>query len=260
MHDDIVRQIDLAAGFEDALVELGVLVRDRTRIPQADRLEHAPPERAEEHGVDEPLGVGRAIARAADAERARERGTQGALEERLGLRALRAADVIRAGALEHLDALADVIGRVLAVHVHANDDVALRRLDELAEAGRLEPLGVVDHLDPRIAGGEAREDVPRAIGRAAVGDEDLQLVVRIVLRLDTRDARLDVVLLVERGHRDRDGRDHEAILARLAGDVQSRREHEHAADRREWVERLAPHECADRHGHEWLGERQHRSA
>ena len=56
VHDDVARQVDLAAGLEDALVELGVLVRDRAGIPQPDGLEHAAAERAEEHGVDEALG------------------------------------------------------------------------------------------------------------------------------------------------------------------------------------------------------------
>src|SRR5262249_36899570 len=151
--------------------------------------------------VDEAFGVGRAIPRAADAEWALERRAQRALEERLGLRALRAPDVVRAGALERLDALAHVIARVLAMHVHPHDHVALRGLDQRAEPGGLQPRRVVDQHDPRIFRGEALDDLARAIGRPAVGDQDLDQLARIVLRLYARDAGLDVALFVERGHR-----------------------------------------------------------
>src|SRR5207253_5844032 len=125
---------------------------------------------------------------------------------RVGLRTLRAADVVGAGALERLDTLADVIARVLAVHVHPHDHVALRSLDQLAQAGGLQPLGVIDQLDPRIFGRQPRNDLARAIRGATICDQDLDQLARIVLRLHARDAGRDVALFIERGHRDRHSR------------------------------------------------------
>jgi hypothetical protein len=69
---DVLGQVDRAAALEDALVELGVLVRDRRGIPQPDRLEHAATEGSEEHRVDEAFRAFVAIPDATRAELAAE--------------------------------------------------------------------------------------------------------------------------------------------------------------------------------------------
>src|SRR5262249_38670666 len=142
--DDLARQVHPAAGLADALVQVRVLVGERARVVHADLLEDATPERAEEDGVDEALLHRGAVARAADAERALERGAERLREPRLAPRPLRAADVVGAGALEDLHAATDVVGRVLAVDVHAHDDVAARLPDRLVHARRLQPRRIVD--------------------------------------------------------------------------------------------------------------------
>src|SRR5580704_14547413 len=89
-------------------------------------------------------------------------------------------------------------------------------LDQEAEPRGLHAGRVVDDADARVARRERREDVSRAIRRPAVAHEDLDAIRRIVLRLHARDARLDVALLVVRGHRDRDARKHGPRVYRVA--------------------------------------------
>jgi hypothetical protein len=100
------------------------------------------------------------------------------------------------------------------VDVHADDHVAGGFLHEEPQARSLEARGVIDHANPRIGLGEPRQDLARLVGRAPVADEDLDLVLGIVLGLDARDARFDVVLFVIRGHRDGDALHGWFILAR----------------------------------------------
>src|SRR5262249_47865770 len=80
MNDELPRQVHPAAGGDEALVELRVLVGGGARIVEADALEDVAAERAEEDRVDPALALAGAVARSPDAERARERRAERLLE------------------------------------------------------------------------------------------------------------------------------------------------------------------------------------
>jgi hypothetical protein len=98
------------------------------------------------------------------------------------------------------------------VDVHAHDHVTAGVANHPVEAGGLQAVGVVDQADARVGCDQAVEDLAGAIGGPAVGDQDLDAVRRVVLRLHRGDAGLDVVLLVEGRHRDRDQGLHHAWI------------------------------------------------
>ena len=81
-----------------------------------------------------------------------------------------------------------------------------RAPDALVQPRRRQAPGVVDELDARVVRRETAEDLARRVEAHPVGDEDLEAVARPVLRLDGAKEGLDVLLLVEARHRDRDER------------------------------------------------------
>ena len=164
--DDLAAEVDAAAGGDQALVELGVFVRDRGGVPGADAIEDTPAIRAKENRVHVAFFFGVAVRRAADAEGASKRRAHGFLERAATPAALRAADVVGAGSFEDLHALLDVVGRVLAVDVHPHDHVAASFAQDSIQADGLDALGVVDDADPAVAAGEAAD--PRACHRCCL--------------------------------------------------------------------------------------------
>ncbi len=196
-------QVDAAAGRGDALVQLGVLVGGGAGIVESHSLEHGARKRAAEHGVHVAFGLGPPVARAADAQRAFERRAESMLKRSRGARARRPAHVVGAGAAQLRDALGDVVGRVVAVRVEADDHAAARDAQDLVHAPRLNAAGVVDDAYSAIVAGQGGEDLARPVAAAAVGDHDFEPVGGIVLREDVAHAALDERRLVEA--RDGDG-------------------------------------------------------
>ena len=144
--------------------------------------------------------------RASEPERAVERGADGQLHAALRPAARGAADVVGPGAVQHLDALLEVVGSVVGVHVHARDHVATGGADRVIEPGGLDPLRVVDQADAVVLFRETGEDLARSIRAAPVGHEYLDPLARIALGLDTAQAGLDEARFVAAGHRDGDVR------------------------------------------------------
>src|SRR5262249_33085659 len=152
--------------------------------------------------VDPALALAGAVARSPDAERARERRAERLLEAVQSAGPLGTADVVGAGALEDLDAAPHIVGRVLGVHIHADDDVAARATDGVVHPGRLDPFRIVDEDHARVAFAEPGDDRPCPVAGATVGDEDLHALGGVVLSPHAGEAGLDVPFLVEAGHGD----------------------------------------------------------
>ena len=204
--DDLAREVDAPAGLVDPLVQLGVLVRDRAGVVSPDRLEHAAPERAVEHGLHPALVLRVPVLRAPDAERARERGAERPLERLRRACARRAADVVRAGPVQDVDRLPHVVERVLRVDVHPHDHLAAGALHDLVHPRGLEAARVVDEHDARVLRRDPPDDLPRRVARAAVRHQHLEAIRGVVLAERGPEARLDVALLVEARHGDGDER------------------------------------------------------
>jgi hypothetical protein len=96
------------------------------------------------------------------------------------------------------------------VRVHLHDQPCSAG-ECLAEAGRVRAtealLAVtVEHLHVRIARGDAVREVPGAVGRCVVRDQDRVLAPRPLEHVaDRGDERLEVLALVVGGHDDPDG-------------------------------------------------------
>ena len=102
-------------------------------------------------------------------------------------------------ALQALDALGDVLGRVLGVRVHPHDVVAARVLEADVEAERGPLLRVVEHPDAMVGCRHLLEDRLRAVLGAAVHEQELDLAVE-ALAEHRGDALADVPLLVQDRH------------------------------------------------------------
>ena len=188
---------DPAAPLEEPRRQLGVLVDGPAVVPAAVLVERlALPDAREDAGVDVLLLLGLPLARAARAEPGAQRDRHPPRPLARPVRDLRAGDPFDVAALEALDALRHVLGRVVGVRVHAHDVVPARVLEPDVEAEGRAPLRVVEHPDAMVGGRHLLEDLLRAVLRVAVHEEELDLAV-VALREHRLDALADVPLLVE---------------------------------------------------------------
>lgn len=99
-----------------------------------------------------------------------------------------------------------MVRRPLGVPILACDDVAGAGENGRVETCRLEPSRVVDDPQIGVQRGYSLDNRTGAIGRAAVGDNHLESIGRVILRKDRFQAGLDVALLVEDGNHHTDER------------------------------------------------------
>ena len=203
---DLRDEDDRAAGVAQTVVELVVLAMLEVLREVADAVEDVAAVGAEGDGVDGAFAAG-AEGGAADAEARRHRERDRLPGEGVALRRDRAADAVRAGRLERIDAAAEEIGRHGGVAIDAHDDVAACERQTDVQRGGREPARVRDlaQVECRL-GGEARDDLRRRIARLAIEHDDLEAVAGIVLRGERVEAALDVALLVAHRHEHGDER------------------------------------------------------
>jgi hypothetical protein len=196
---------DPPAASADARGQLAVLV-DRPALVPAALGEHrvALPD-AGEAAVDLDLVRRAAEARAADAHRRleRERHAPGPCVGPLG--DLRPADVRDVAAAEPRDAGGEVVVRVPGVRVHPRDVAPAGGVEADVQRVRRVPCGVVEEAHAGVLRRDALDDRAARVGGPAVHDEDLE-VARHLLGAHQLERALEVALLVEHRHEDRDGR------------------------------------------------------
>jgi hypothetical protein len=135
----------------------------------------------------------------------------------------RPAGIRRAGLAEDAYTLLDVVRLRDRMRVQPEDDLAARQGDRPIERRGDAARRVVDQAQPehRVPAGEVVDDLPRAVRRAPVGEEDLERLRRGRLVADRLQEQADGALLVVTGDDDRDGRalgggDHPASWGRRA--------------------------------------------
>jgi hypothetical protein len=82
------------------------------------------------------------------------------------------------------------------VGIHADRPPTARVAERDVEPARHAAVGVIEHPDARVLEGQVLQDLARAVGRAPVGEQELELPVEALLAHGGH-AVLDVALLVE---------------------------------------------------------------
>ena len=121
------------------------------------------------------------------------------------LQAQAAADVGDLGVGEAGDELPERVGRPARVRVGEGDDLALGLAHGAILGGDLAAARAVEQPDARLAGGDGLDELVRAVARGVGGDDQLELLRRIVEREQVLEPPLDHALLVVGGddHGDR---------------------------------------------------------
>ena len=112
-----------------------------------------------------------------------------------------AADDPGVGVLfEAFDGVFNEVGIDFGVAVEADEEVALCLFDGEVHGGRYDSFGVVDKDDAIVFLGEFLDDVSGVIVTHAVGDEDFDFIVRVVVLEDALDGAFDEGGFVADGH------------------------------------------------------------
>ncbi len=114
----------------------------------------------------------------------RPSGGDGALQRRRAghVERLWPADTVRAAAREGLGEIGEIAGIVdRAVAVDKHDDVAPGCLGGDIASGTRPAPGVVEQTQVAMVAGQGGDDGARAVGGAAVGNDDLEAIGGIVL-------------------------------------------------------------------------------
>ena len=191
-----------AAGAADPVVHLVVLVAHHRFVELSDPVEQPPGKGAEVDRVDLLDLAGIAEAGRADAEAAVHRRGDALTEQRSPLGRHRPTHILGAGGEQPLDAAPHVVGRHDRVGVDAQEDVAARGAETQIQRRWHQSTGILEPAEPGIATDGALDDLARAVVRAAVDDEDLEPLRRIVLCPHGAEAFGDRPRLVAHGNDD----------------------------------------------------------
>ncbi len=197
------REVDLSTRLAQPYVHLVVLVDREIGTHAAQLAKGVGPPRAEIDGIN-PSWAGRvAIAGVACRERRGYRSRDGAAHCVSASGTLDPADVCRPRRLEQSHAFGDVVGSVSRVGVHPHQIGTARFREAAIERPGLEPVGIGDQSDSRIAGRNVANDPGGTVLAVAIEYETLHLAVRQDICKDRLEACTDPRCFI--AHRDDHG-------------------------------------------------------
>ena len=182
LHADVVVEVDFAAVFADAEIQLVILIAGHALIKSADAVKQFALEASERHGINIAVLRRQAIGRVAHTQRRLEHFSNRLAHEAASMRFKHAARVVAFLRQQRFHRQTDVIRWVLRVRIQTDNDRRMARFNADVHRIRHRAVGIIQHDDLRMHLLHAMQKLDRAILRTAVHKNDLHLLRRIILR------------------------------------------------------------------------------